>query len=93
MNPRDDVDTLYVSRNEGRRGFVSMEDSVYTSIQRLEECIENRGGRLLTATGNNTDNTRTKRTEITCKQKWKEKQLCGYFKRQTSDISPDKTWT
>ena len=27
------------------------------------------------------------------KQKWKEKQLYGYFKRQTSDISLEKTWT
>ena len=33
-----------------------------------------------------TNNTRTKRTTITRKQKWKEKQLYGYFKRQTIEI-------
>ena len=33
------------------------------------------------------------RTKITRKQKWEEKQLYGYFKRQTSEISHEKTWT
>ena len=28
IHPRDDVDRLYVSRKEGRRGLVSIEDSV-----------------------------------------------------------------
>ena len=51
------------------------------------------GGRLVTATRNNTDNTRINRTEITRKQKWEEKQLYGYFKRLTSNISYEKTWT
>ena len=32
-------------------------------------------------------------TKITRKQKWEEKQLYGYFKRQTSEISYVKTWT
>ncbi len=29
---RDDIDKLYISRNEGRRGFRSIEDSVEISI-------------------------------------------------------------
>ena len=37
LHPRDDVDRLYVSRNEGGRGLVSIEDSVDASIQRLED--------------------------------------------------------
>ena len=37
---RDDVDRLYVSRNEGGGGLVSMEDSVGASIQLLEDYIE-----------------------------------------------------
>ena len=36
---RDDVDRLYVSRNEGR-GFASIQDSVNASIQRLEDYIK-----------------------------------------------------
>ena len=39
-HPRDDVDRQYVSWKEGGRGFVSIEDSVDTSIQRLEDYIE-----------------------------------------------------
>ena len=71
---RDDIDRLYVSRKEGR-GLTSTEDSVDASIQRLEDYIEKHGERLITATRNNTDNTRTNRTTITRNQKWKEKQL------------------
>ena len=39
LHPRDDVDRLFVSRN-GERGLVSIEDSVNTLIQRLEDYIE-----------------------------------------------------
>ena len=49
--------------------------------------------RVITATKNHSDNTRTSRTIITRKQKWEEKQLYGYFMRQTCKISPEKTWT
>ena len=54
LHPRDDVDRLYVSRRKGRRGLANIEDSVDTSLQRLEGYIEKCAGRL-TATGNNTD--------------------------------------
>ena len=40
LHPKDDVDRLYVSRKEGRRGLASIDDSVDASIQRLEDYIE-----------------------------------------------------
>ena len=40
LHPRDDVDRLYIPRKEGGRGLISIEDSVDTSIQRLEDYIE-----------------------------------------------------
>ena len=40
LHPRDDVDRLCVPRKEGGRELTSMEDSVDTSIQRLEDYIE-----------------------------------------------------
>ena len=40
LHPGDDVDRLYVSRKEGGRGLVSIEDSVDASIQQLEDYIE-----------------------------------------------------
>ena len=69
-------------------------DSVDTTlIQRLEDYIEKHGGRLITTTRNNTNDTRTSGTTITRKQKWEEKRLYGRFKQLTSDISHEKTWT
>ena len=92
LHPRDDVERLYVSRKEGGRGLASIQDSVDASIQRLKDNIEKHGGRLITATRSNTDNTRTSRTEITRKQKWEEKQLNGCFMRLTSGISNEKNF-
>ena len=42
-------------------------------IQRLEDNIENHGEWLNTATKNKTDDMKIKRTNITRKQKWEEK--------------------
>ena len=91
LHSRDDVDRLYVSRKEGGSVLASIEDSVDASIQRLEDYMEKCRGRLITATRNNTENTRTNRTKIPRKQKWEEKQQYWYFKRRTSDISLEKT--
>ena len=43
---------------EGGKGLVSIEDSVDASIQRLEDYTEKREERLITATRNNTDDTK-----------------------------------
>ena len=56
LNPRDD-DRLYVSRKEGGRGLVGIEDSVDASIQRLEDYKEKHERGLITAIRNDTDNT------------------------------------
>ena len=93
LHPRDEVDRLYVSRKERGRGFASVEDSVDASIQRLEEYIEKRRGRLIKAT-RNIDNTRINRTEIIRKQKWEEKKVYGRFKRHLTQENVDvvKKW-
>ena len=93
LHPWDDVDRLYVSRKEGGRGLASIEDSVDASIQQLKDYIEKCGDWLITATRSNIDNMRISRTTITRKQKWKEKQLYVLFKRLTSDITYENTWT
>ena len=72
LHPRDDVDRR---RKEGGRGLTSIEDSVDTSIQRLEDYIEMCVGKLITVTGSNSDKTRTNRTEIAGKQKWEKAHL------------------
>ena len=52
--------------------FTSIEDGVDALIQRLTDYVEKRGGRLITVTKSNTDNTRINRTEINRKQKCEE---------------------
>ena len=49
LHARDDVDRLYVPRKEGGRGLSNIEDSVDTSIQRLEDYREKHEGGLITA--------------------------------------------
>ena len=83
---RNDIDRLYVSRKE-RRGLVSIQEND-TTMRKLHK--KRRGGRLITITRNNTDNTSINRTKITRTQEWEEKQLRGHFKWQTSEISHDK---
>ena len=65
LHPRNDVDRLYVSRKEEKEDLPALKIGVDASIQRLEDNIEKRGGRLITANRNNTNNTRTNKTEIT----------------------------
>ena len=57
------------------------------SMQWHEDYIQKRWGRLITATRNNTNNTRTYRMTISRKQIWEEKQLYGRFKRPISNIT------
>ena len=93
IHPRDDVDRLYVSRKEGRRRLANIEDSVVTSIQRLEDNIEKHERGLITATRYDTENTMTNRMTITRKQKWEEKQFYGRFKRLINNTSHEKART
>ena len=93
LHPRDDVNRLYVSRKEGRRGLASIEDSIDASIQWLEDYIEKHERGLITAIRNGTDNMIDERMTTTRKQKWEEKQLYGRFKRLINNISHKKTWT
>ena len=93
LHPRDDVDILYVSRKEGGRRLVSIEDSGDESIQRLEDYIQKHGGGLITVIINDNDNTMDNRMTVSRIQKWEVKQICRRFKRLINNISYDKTWT
>ena len=63
------------------------------SIQRLEDYLQKRRGRLITATRNSTDNTKDQRNDNSQKTKGGRKTTLWTFKRLTSDISHEKTWT
>ena len=86
LHPREDVERLYVSRKEGKRGFASIEDSDDASIQWLEDYIQKHDGGLIKAIGNDSDNKMDNRMTITRKQTWEGKQHNGPFKRQLNNI-------
>ena len=90
LHPKDDIGRLYVPRKKGGRGLASIEASVDTSIQRLEDYIEKQERGLITAIRNKTDNTIDNRMTIT-REKWEGKRLYGRFKRLINNISRDKT--
>ena len=93
LHPRKDVNRLYVSRKKRGRGLTGSENSVDASIQRFEDYIEKHRGGLITASGNDTDNTMSNRMIITKEHKLEEKQLFGCFKRLINNILHQKTWT
>ena len=91
LHSRDDIDILYVSRKEGGRGLVNIEYCLDATIQ--EVYTQKSKERLIAAARNSNCNTWTSRnTTKTRKQKWEEKQLYGYFKRQTTEIVHVKCW-
>ena len=92
LHPRDDIDRLCAKKRR-ERGLASIGDNVDTSIQWLQDCMQKSRGILMTASRNNTNDTRTSGTAITRKQNSLENQLNGRFKRLTSDISHEKMWT
>ena len=67
-----------IPRKVGGRGLACIEDSVDTSLQRLEDYIEKHEGGLITATRNDTDNTKANRMTITNKRKWEETNLWAF---------------
>ena len=68
--------------------------SVDASIQEPEDYINKSKGKLLTVSSNNTDDIRkNKLATKTRTQKWEEKLLYEYFKRQSKEISYKKSWT
>ena len=72
INPRDDVDRLYVSRKEGGRELASIKDCVEAAIKLLEDYVEKHERGLIAAIRNYTDNTIDNRMTTTRKQKWEK---------------------
>ena len=87
LNPRDDIDRLYVSRKEKGRGRARIENSVDTSIQQLQDYIEKHEGGLITTIKNDTDNTMDNWMTITRKQKWEENNANGVLKTNKQHIT------
>ena len=79
LHPRDDVDRLYISRKERRRGLASIEDRVDAAIQPLGDYIEKHEEGLIGAIRNEKDNTMNNRLIINREEKWEEKTTLWAF--------------
>ena len=84
---------LYVPRKDRGRRLASIEVSVDTSIQWLEDYREKPERGQITAIRNNTDYMTDNRMTKTRTQRWEGKQLHGRFIRLINNISHDKPWT
>ena len=63
LYPNDDIERQYMSEKEGEWGFVSIEESVNTSIRRLEDYIKSSRERQITVTRSNPQNTKINKTK------------------------------
>ena len=84
--------TICIKKKWGQE-TASIEDSVHASIRWLKNYIKRSKEKLITTIRNSDDNINMKKTTITGKQKWEEKQLSGYFKRYNGEITHQNTWT
>ena len=71
LHPRYEFDRLYLTWKKGGRRLARIENSVHTSIQRLEGNTEQHEG-LITATRIDTDNMKTNKIKLT-RKKWEKK--------------------
>ena len=69
LHPVDDIDRLYMSKQEGERGLTNIEENMDASRQGLRDYIKKSKKRLIIVTRNSTGNIEANRTTITKKQK------------------------
>ena len=71
LHLRNDIGRLYVSRNEGGRGYANIAGCLDESIQGIEKCIKKSKERMITAASDNIGNIKTNiKSRKTRKQKW-----------------------
>ena len=74
-DPKDDTDRFYMSRKEGGRGLISIEDCVDATIQEIEEYTKKSKARLNTA---GRDNLKTNSKAKNLENKNRKKNNCMY---------------
>ena len=98
LNPKSDVDRLYIPRKEGGRSLISIEDCVESAIRGLEVHVHGSQERLIEAAGGDKIDgleavSILKRSK---KEKrlddWEKKVLHGHYFRQTKEVKSDQCW-
>ena len=93
LHPRDDIDRLYVSRKEGGRGLIGIEDSVNESIREPKEDTKKSQNGRIRVTSKRTDNIKTKRktTKLRNRNRKKKKTFEATNRRNLTRDDQDKT--
>ena len=99
LHPRDSVDRLYLSRKEGGRGLISIEDCVDIAELSLKEYVMRSKEKIISAArGNVTKEVESakaykkRRREERETSVW-EKELHGQHFRQTKEVGAKESWT
>ena len=98
LNPKSDVNRLYIPRKEGGRGLISIEDCVEFAIRGLEVSVHGSEERLIQAArGDKIDGVEAvsvlKRSKKDKRlEDLEEKVLHGQHLRQTKEVRSDQCW-
>ena len=98
LNPKSDVDRLYLLRKEGGRGLISIEDCVVLARRGLEVYVHGSEKRLVQAArrdkidGLEAGSVLKRSKKETRLEDWEEKVLHGQYLRQTKKVRSDQCW-
>ena len=98
LQPKSDVDRLYIPRKEEGRGLISIEDCVELAIRGLEVYVHGSEERLIQAArGDKIDGLEAESVLKRSKkekrlQDWEEEVLYGQYLWQTEEVTSDQCW-
>ena len=95
LHPQADVDRLYIPRNNGGRGMISVEDCVDMETESLKRYVEKSNKRLLKAIeGEGILGDGGTKKEILEKRRknFMEKRLHSQFMGKIDEVSGQETW-
>ncbi|XP_077972208.1 uncharacterized protein LOC144427222 [Styela clava] len=99
LHPRGDVDRLYLPRQMGGRGLMSVEDCVQAEKKSMTEYAKNSEDILMKAVyregilcGDEDSNAFKERKIDERMERWKEKPLHGKYLRETKNIMVEDSW-
>ena len=98
LQPKSDVDRLYIPRKEGGRDLISIEDCVELAIRGLEVYVHGSEERLIQAArGEKIDGSEAASVLKRPKKEkrledWEEKVLHDQYLRQTKEVRSDQCW-
>ena len=99
LHPKSNVERIYIPREEGGRGLISVEDCVESATLGLERYINDSDERLIKAarkiSGGHNNETEVEykiRKKNERKEQWREKVMHGQFVRQTEEILGNESW-